>query len=98
MRRVRQGQRACASLLRRQRPCDPCSRLPPHPPGSHRLLLLSWPQDLLAAGGEFLTGTCSPTGRGGSQGLAGVSHPTLLAHAFGLPLLSPVGPHQQKTL
>lgn len=36
-------------------------------------------------------GTCSPTGGGSSHGLAGVSHPALLAHAFGLPLLCPTG-------
>lgn len=97
-RRVRHGQRAHASLLTPRRPRGPRSRLPPHRPGSHRALLLSWPEDLLAAGVKFPTGTHSPTGGGGSQVLARVSHPALLAYAFGLPLLLPWAPHQQKTM
>ena len=96
MRRLRQGQCACASLLTPRRPCGPCSRLPPRRPGSRCAILLSWPEDLLAAGGKFSTGTHSPTGAGGSQGLAGVSHPALLAHTFGLPLLSLMGPSSAK--
>lgn len=97
-RRMRQGRRASASLLTPGRPRCPRSCLSPSHPGSHRALLLSWPGDLLAAGVKFPTGTHSPTGRGGSQGLVGVSHPALLAHAFGLPHLSPMGPHQQRTM
>lgn len=56
----------------------------------------SWPKDLLAAGVKFPTWTQNPTVRGGSQGLSGVCHPVLLAHTFGLSLLSPLGYHQQK--
>lgn len=95
-RRVRHGQRAHASLLTPRRPRGPRPCLPPRRPGSHRTLLLSWPEDLLAAGVKFPAGTYSPIGGGGSQVLARVSHPALLAHAFGLPLLLPWAP--QKTM
>lgn len=76
----------------------PRSRLPPRRLGSQHTLLLSWPEDFLAAGVKFPTGTCSPTGGGGSQGLARVSHPVLFARAFGLHLRSPVGPPSAKPM